>query len=234
MAIVLPGGGYSMHAPHEGVGYVPWLHESGIGGVVLEYPLTPHRHPEPVLAARALLRDVRSGTIEGLPADPRVVAVGSSAGGHLAALLASAPTAAETDASEATADRADSQADVRPDAVVLCYPVISMTEQPHRGSVDALLGADSSIWDRATVDADLLVDARTPPTFLWHTADDGGVHVSHSLDYTRALARRRIPVELHVFERGEHGAGLAHGVGPVEAWSGLAARWLADRGLARG
>ncbi|WP_144762763.1 alpha/beta hydrolase [Curtobacterium sp. 9128] len=224
IALVLPGGGYSMHAPHEGVGYLPWLHGAGIGAVVFAYPIAPHRHPEPVVATRALLSAMRSGTVDGLPRDARIVVVGSSAGGHLATLLASAPTPAEQDAGGDTD---------RPDAVVLCYPVTSMTEQPHRGSVDALLGGESSIWTRATVDAYLLVDGMTPPTFLWHTADDGGVHVAHSLDYARALSRRRIPFELHVFECGEHGAGLATGVGPVEAWSDLATRWLEDRGLAR-
>lgn len=221
LAVVLPGGGYGMHAPHEGEGYTRWLNGIGIDAVVFAYPLAPHRHPDAVVATRALVRDLRTDRWAGLPSDPRIVVIGSSAGGHLAALVSNAPTPAE---------RAVSDVDDRPDLTVLCYPVTSMTDHPHVGSTDNLLGPGASVRERSVVDADLLVDDRTPPTFLWHTAEDEHVPVTHSLSYAHALARHGVPFELHVFERGVHGIGLAGGLGPAEAWSTLATTWLRDRG----
>ncbi|WP_186322045.1 alpha/beta hydrolase [Curtobacterium pusillum] len=221
LALVLPGGGYHGHAAHEGEGYARWLNAIGIPAVVFEYPVVPHRYPDAVVATRALVRSLRAGAHPGLPSDPRILLVGSSAGGHLAALVSSAPTPGE---------RAVSDVDDRPDLALLCYPVISMTDHQHRGSADNLLGKGATVWAQGALDTELMVDAATPPTFLWHTAEDPAVHVTHSLLYGQALARRAVPFELHVFERGAHGIGLAEGTGTAAAWPGVAEAWLRDRG----
>lgn len=218
--LVLPGGGYDHHAPHEAEAIGEWLNGLGIHAFVLRYPVAPHRHPEPVAAARRALVDLRAGEFGAVDA-ARVGVVGFSAGGHLAAMLSNAPTAAE---------RAVHALDDRPDLAVLGYPVISMTDLPHEGSAVALLGPGASRSARAAVDADRLVDAGTPPTFLWHTADDGAVPPTHSLAYARALALHEVPVDLHLYAEGEHGRGLAVGRGPLAGWSALAAEWLAGHG----
>lgn len=220
LVLVLPGGGYTHHAPHEAEPVAEWLNEAGLNAVVFRYPVAPHRHPEPVVATRSLLTALRRG--EHGAFDPsRIAVLGFSAGGHLAATLSSAPTAAE---------RAAHDVDARPDLAILCYPVVSMTDLVHRGSVDALLGPDASIAARAALDADALVDARTPPTFLWHTAADEAVPATHALAYTRALVRHGVPADLHVFAEGAHGKGLAHGLGPLEGWTRLAEEWIREQG----
>ena len=224
IALVLPGGGYQAHAPHEGEGYARWLNTMGIDAVVFAYPIAPHRHPDAVVATRTLVRDLRAGRAPGLPSAARVLLVGSSAGGHLAALVSNAPTPDE---------RAVSEVDDRPDLTLLCYPVVSMTDHQHRGSADNLLGAGATVWAQGALDAEVMVDAATPPTFLWHTAEDPSVHVTHSLRYAQALARHAVPFELHVFERGAHGIGLAEGAGTAAAWPGAAERWLRERGWLR-
>ena len=118
----------------------------------------------------------------------------------------------------------------RVDLSILAYPVISMTHEPHSESLASLLGDRDTLDNRRALSADALVDAHTPPTFLWHTADDGGVPVSHSLRYASALAAHNVPFDLHVFERGDHGKGLGHGLGPLQAWSTLCEAWLGEHG----
>ncbi|MGK9219152.1 MULTISPECIES: alpha/beta hydrolase [unclassified Microbacterium] len=220
LMLVLPGGGYAHHAPHEAEPVAAWLNDAGLNAVVFRYPVAPQRHPEPIVATRSLLAALRRGE-HGAFDVSRIGVLGFSAGGHLAATLSSAPTAAE---------RAAHDIDARPDLAILCYPVISMTDLVHRGSVDALLGLDAPVAARAALDADALVDERTPPTFLWHTAADEAVPVTHALAYTRALVRHGVPADLHVFAEGAHGKGLATGLGPLEGWTRLAVDWIREQG----
>ncbi|MBU4213162.1 MAG: alpha/beta hydrolase [Actinobacteria bacterium] len=239
--LVLPGGGYQMHAAHEGEGYAQWLRSLGMAAVVLDYPLGPPAWPAAVVAARAALRDLR----DALPGVP-VGVIGSSAGGHLAAALCTAtrladavpttavpttaaPTADVPTAAAPTADAGDDHQ--RPDFAILAYPVTSFEERPHRGSVLAALGADATDAQLAAASPDRHVDARTPPTFLWATADDELVPVSHTLRYATALGAAGVPYELHVFPHGRHGLGLADADHSVGRWSGLCAQWLRTQGL---
>jgi len=150
-----------------------------------------------------------------------VALCGFSAGGHLAASVGALAGQAYPGLVPATVG-----ADSRPDAMVLCYPVISFGEHTHRGSVENLLGADPdpalcrmlSLQDRVT--------PATPPTFLWHTADDAAVPVANSLLFAQALARQGVPFELHVFPHGPHGLGLAAAHPRISPWIDLAAAWL--------
>ncbi|MEQ7735130.1 alpha/beta hydrolase, partial [Escherichia coli] len=152
---------------------------------------------------------VRGGT-HGLAVDKgRVGVLGFSAGGHLAATLSTG--AATGDA------RLDVPAAV-PDRTVLCYPVVSLTHQVHQGSVDNLLGRAPSSDLLAALSADGRVTGATPPAFLWHTADDAAVPVSHSLRYAGALIEAGVPAELHVFPSGRHGLGLAGDEPGAQQW----------------
>jgi acetyl esterase/lipase len=204
--LVLPGGGYTHLADHEAEPVGQWLAGLGIHAVVLRYPVAPQGHPAPLEAARRALDGVRHGSL--VPdVDPgRVGVLGFSAGGHLAASLANQPDP--------------------PDLSVLAYPVISFVDEPHEGSVEALLGPGADAARRAAHSADRQVTPRTPPAFVWHTADDASVPVSHSLRYGAALAAAGVPFELHVFPNGRHGVGLGHEDPYVARWTGLCEAWL--------
>ncbi|MCU1568840.1 MAG: alpha/beta hydrolase [Pseudarthrobacter sp.] len=215
--LVLPGGGYGRQADHEAEPVAEWLAGLGIHAFVLRYRVAPDRHPAPLEDAKQAMLRIRSGS-HGLSVDPRRVGVlGFSAGGHLAATLSTAVAtgSAELDVSAAI-----------PDLTMLCYPVVSYTHAVHQGSVDNLLGQSPSEALLAELSAELQVTAETPPAFVWHTADDAAVPVSHSLGYTTALLNAGVPAELHVFPEGRHGLGLADGQPGADQWPALCAGWL--------
>ncbi|WP_258802440.1 alpha/beta hydrolase [Pseudarthrobacter sp. NS4] len=219
--LVLPGGGYARQADHEAEPVAEWLAAEGIHAFVLRYRVAPDRHPAPLEDAKEAMLYIRSGE-HGLAVDPdRVGVLGFSAGGHLAATLSTAAATGST------------RLDVReavPDLTVLCYPVVSCTEAVHQGSVDNLLGDAPSSDLLAALSADRQVSSDTPPAFLWHTADDAAVPVSHSLRYAGALLEAGVPAELHVFPHGRHGLGLAGGEPGAEQWPALCADWLGRAG----
>ncbi|MCU1425079.1 MAG: putative lipase/esterase [Microbacteriaceae bacterium] len=222
LVLVLPGGGYVRHADHEGTAILDWLAGLGLNALMLHYPVAPARHPAALLRAQEVISAVRSGALDLGPTVDRsmVGVIGFSAGGHLAAELSTAVASVGDDSAP------------RVDLAVLGYPVISMVHEPHTGSLESLVGADSAPDLRRLLSQELRVTADTPPTFLWHTTEDDAVPVSHSLRYASALAEHDVPFELHVFERGGHGTGLGRGKGPLEAWPELCAAWLRLRGWA--
>lgn len=224
--IVCPGGGYGRLAPHEGEPVARWLVGLGIAAFVLRYRVAPHRHPVPLGDAQRAIRLVRGRADEWGVAGMSVGILGFSAGGHLSASVGvfnDAGDPANTDAVE--------RASCRPDALVLCYPVITFGEARHQGSTDNLLGPEADAASRATVALERHVSPQTPPTFLWHTADDPSVPVQHSLLFAGALARHGVPFALHVYPQGRHGLGLAGDDPVVGSWTRLCATWLATRGF---
>lgn len=160
----------------------------------------------------------------------RVGVIGFSAGGHLAAMLSNAPTTTERRAHAQDGDLTDEEIEGRPDLAILSYAVTSMVELPNQGSLDALLGDAPTLPQRTETSAETLVDAQTPATFLWHTAEDTAVPLPHALHYAQALMLHGVPVDLHVYADGAHGAGLGRGRGPLEGWSDLAIDWLRHQG----
>lgn len=206
--IVLPGGGYSMLSDNESEVVPERLRSLGLSASVFSYPVQT-RHPGPLDAVSAEIRRVRAAGVE------RVALLGFSAGGHLAGHAALAPSAHGVE---------------RVDAVVLCYPVVSMELATHRGSQDELLGPEAGGQVRAATSLDRLVTPDAPPFFIWHTAEDEAVPVEHAYLLGQALAAHAVPHALHVFAEGEHGLGLAQGSGAAEQWSMLAANWLQARG----
>ncbi|MBQ3637652.1 MAG: alpha/beta hydrolase [Clostridia bacterium] len=223
--VIYPGGGYGMRAEHEGKGYAEYLNSIGMDAFVCEYRVSPHRFPLELLDARRAVRWVRHHAEEfGL--DPGKVAVmGSSAGGHLAGLVSTytAPIVFED------TDEIDKES-ARPDATILCYSVghaPDETNVAHVGSFVNLLGDRK---DYKTFSNDENVTDQTPPAFLWHTSDDGGVNVINTYLYAAALRRHGIPHEVHVFPHGPHGIGLAKDFPHVAQWAPLMKNWLADMG----
>jgi acetyl esterase/lipase len=219
--IVLPGGGYQMRADHEGAPIAEWLVSLGIAAFVLDYRVSPNRHPLPLLDAQRAIRTVRSRAAE-WQIDPRRIGIlGFSAGGHLAATAGT-----QWDLGDAAADDPIGRVSCRPDLMVLCYPVISFMLACHRGSVINLLGDNATLEQRRALSAELQVTAETPPAFIWHTADDAVVDVDNALVMASALRRHGVDFALHVFPHGAHGLGLAPEQPDVAIWTDLCATFL--------
>ncbi len=230
--VICPGGGYAGRAGHEGEPVARWLNGLGVSAFVLDYRVRPYRHPIPLGDAQRAIRTVRHRAGEWRIDPKRVGILGFSAGGHLAA----SATTIFDDGKPDAADPIDRQP-CRPDAAILCYPVITFGEFRHNGSMVNLLGKDPDPKLRNEMSLETRVTAKTPPVFLWHTADDGGVPVENSLLFARALRKHKVPFALHVFPRGPHGIGLAQGRRAAKApearqWPALCAEWLKGIGFA--
>ncbi|HET6441522.1 MAG TPA: alpha/beta hydrolase [Phycisphaerae bacterium] len=224
--VVCPGGGYGGRAAHEGEPVARWLNTLGISGVVLDYRVAPYRHPIPLGDAQRAIRFVRAKAAEWRIDPKRVGILGFSAGGHLAASASTIFDAGNPDATDPIDRRS-----CRPDATVLCYPVITFGEFRHHCSMVNLLGNDPDPKLRESLSLETRVTPQTPPTFLWHTSDDSGVPVENSLLYAMALRKNKVPFALHVFPHGPHGIGLAANVPEARQWPTLCAEWLKGLGF---
>ncbi|MET8752455.1 prolyl oligopeptidase family serine peptidase [Streptomyces sp. NPDC004667] len=205
--IVLPGGGYAVHAPHEAEPIVAWLSALGLSASVFRYPLHV-RHPQPLLALRAEIRRRRERGAD------RIGVVGFSAGGHLAGLAALTP-----------AD--DPRESVQ--FAVLGYAITSMETETYRPARLILLGEDAPPHRRRETSLDSLVAREAPPFFLWHTAEDAYVPPEHTYRLASALAAHEVPHTVHVFPHGPHSLGLAEGAGQAAAWTRFAEPWIAEQ-----
>lgn len=218
--VVFPGGAYMGHAPHEGEGYAQMLNTLGISAFVVNYRVYPNHFPAPLLDARRAIRFVRSKAEEFRISKDKVLAMGSSAGGHLTALLSTYLGDIGEDSSDAL-----NAEDYLPNGQILCYPVISSDEAiAHKGSYKYLLGDSYNEKDKYS--PDLLVNSSTPRAFMWHASDDKDVSCINSYRYAEALTCYGIPYELHVFPKGGHGIGLAPHLSNVSKWTSLLNTWL--------
>jgi len=214
--IVFPGGGYAHRAPHESGPIAEAFNARGFSAFVLDYRVAPYRHPYPLMDAQRAVRTVRATMPEG-----KIAVLGFSAGGHLASTVGT-----HYDAGDATAVDAIDQLSCRPDALILCYPVISFGPHGHQGSCLNLLGENPPRELVREFCNELRVTPDTPPTFLWHTADDGGVPVMNSLMFAEGCTANGVPFELHVYRSGRHGLGLAPEFPHIATWIDLAGEWL--------
>lgn len=227
--VICPGGGYRVvAADHEGRQVAEWLNSLGVSAFVLQYRLGErYRHPAPLQDAQRAIRMVRSRAKEWGVLPGRVGILGFSAGGHLASTAATH----FDDGQPGAADPVERESS-RPDFAVLCYAVISLYDPPaHSGSRRHLLGepADPALVELLSNERQ--VTPRTPPTFLWSTADDTAVPVENSILFFQALRRAGVGAALHVFPHGKHGLGLAPGDPVVSQWPALCARWMESLGL---
>jgi acetyl esterase/lipase len=234
--LVVPGGGYGGLADgHEGTEIARWLNSAGISAAICRYR---HRnsgagygYPYPLLDAQRGVRMLRAQAASWNIDPNRIGVIGFSAGGHLVTSLSTTETLLPN-----AQDPLDSHSS-RPDFAIVCYPVIAFGRPyTHQGSQRNLLGDDVPSARLEELSTDRRVSAETPPTFLWHTAEDPVVSVQNALVYYQALVAAGVPAELHIFERGRHGLGLARAAAegpqlPSSHWPQLCLSWLKQHGF---
>lgn len=232
--VICPGGGYGHLADHEGSHYARWLNHQGIAGFVLKYRLgsNGYRHPAMLHDAARAIRTVRARADEWKLDPKRVGIIGSSAGGHLAST-----TITHWDLGNTNSPDAIERQSSRPDLAILCYPVITMSQEyTHKGSRANLVGTNAPAELLAELSAELQVNKDTPPCFIWSTMEDKTVPVENSLMLATALRRVGVPFDLHIYERGPHGIGLGNkkfDATNFHPWTRDCEFWLRERKFGR-
>lgn len=235
--VVCPGGGYGgLAINHEGRQVAEWLNSIGVAAFVLKYRLGPrYHHPAMLHDVNRAVRVVRQGGSKWGVDPNRIALMGFSAGGHLASTGGTHFDAGKPDDPDPI-ERVSS----RPNRLILAYPVVAMaTPYTHQGSNRNLLGENPPEELVRSLSNETQVTPETPPTFLVHTNEDAAVPVENSLLFALALRKAKVPLELHVFEKGRHGLGLGTGepafnVPPdpaFQAWPKLCETWLKGQGF---
>lgn len=231
--VVFPGGGYGHLAMgHEGKDIAEWYNKLGVTAFVLKYRHNGaggYQHPIPMQDAQRAIRLVRSRAAE-WKIDPQKIGVmGFSAGGHLASTVGT-----HFDKGDASAKDPIDQVGCRPDFLILCYPVVSLTTSyTHQGSKTNLLGKEPDEKLVQSLSNETQVTAETPPTFLFHTNADTGVPAENSVLFYLALRKAKVPAELHIYQNGAHGVGLAAKDAVLGTWSDRLSDWMKVRGLVK-
>lgn len=232
--VICPGGGYCYTSTREGEPIALQYLAAGMQTFVLHYNCAPAVFPCALLELASSIAYVREHAQEWNIDPDRIFVIGFSAGGHLAASIGCfwhAPFVSQ--ALGVTPEQ------IRPNGNLLAYPVITSGEFAHRGSFDALCrGLDQEKYLKLT-SLELQVTELNPPTFLWHTNEDGAVPVENSFLYTAALRKAKVPVEFHMYAHGWHGLSLANeetaceegrALPKVQSWMELSIAWIRDFG----
>ena len=205
-----------------------WVNTLGVAGFVLRYRIAPrYHHPAPITDAQRAIRMVRSRAKEWKIDSQRIGIIGFSAGGHLASTAGT-----HFDDGDPRATDPVDRVSCRPDFMILCYPVISFTTTyTHVGSRRNLLGKDPDPKLVENLSNEKQVTPRTPPTFLFHTDADKTVPAENSVLFYLALRKAGVPAEMHIYEPGRHGVGLAPKDPVLSTWPGRCTAWMKRRGL---
>jgi acetyl esterase/lipase len=228
--VVAPGGGYQHLAMEkEGFAVARWLNEHGVAAFVLKYRLGPtYHHPVELGDAQRAIRMVRANAAEYGVAEDHVGMWGFSAGGHLTATAGTHFDTGNADAIDGIEKKGS-----RPDFLILAYPVITLADpSAHSGSRKFLLGDTPDPTLVQSLSAETQVTPQTPPTFLFSTTDDKTVPVANSVIFYQALVKAGVPAEMHIFQHGAHGAGLAPTNPQLSVWPDLLIKWMRERGYA--
>jgi acetyl esterase/lipase len=235
VVVVCPGGGYSGRATdHEGKQIVEWLNARGVGAAVLKYrtasesKIDPPLEPGPMLDVQRAIRTVRAKAKDWGVDAKKVGVWGFSAGGHLASTAAT-----HFDKGDEKAKDPIEKESCRPDFAVLAYPVISMKEGvTHGGSRNNLLGKTPDEKKVELYSNELQVTKDTPPTFLFHTAEDKVVLIKNSELFYDALKKAGVEgCKLYTEEKGPHGIGLGQKLKEPSKWPTELEGWMKERGL---
>lgn len=203
LIVVCPGGGYGHHSPREGEAIAVKMNNLGFNAVVVRYSLAPNEYPCALYELATVVAMARDKAEEWSIDPDKIIVAGFSAGGHVAASLGTMWNNGFI--SEALGVEAEK---IKPNGMLLSYPVITSGEYAHRGSFEKLLGSQyEELVDKVSLEK--CVNKDTPKTFIWHTFEDGSVPVENSLFFAKALRECGIHFELHIFPYGGHGLGLA-------------------------
>lgn len=233
LVLICPGGGYSRTSDRESEPIALAFLAMGYHAAVLRYSCAPAQFPTSLLELASAISLVRSKAEEWHVDTDKVVVQGSSAGGHLAASLG--VFWKEDFVAQGIACKLDNKEILRPNGMILCYPVITSGEFAHRDSFHCLLGdREQELADKVSLEKQVNTD--TPKTFIWHTATDQSVPVENSLLLVSALRKKGISTEFHMYPKGGHGLALANWQtattdgGSVQeecqSWITLAHTWL--------
>lgn len=228
--LICPGGAYRMTSDREAEAIAIRFMSMGYHTAVLRYSVSPARYPVALHQLAKAVSILRERSEEWFIRPEQVVVMGFSAGGHLAASLGMFWNQGEiTNALELAPEQ------IRPNGMILCYPVITSGAFGHEESFRNLLGERYEEL-REQMSLEKQVSKDTPKTFIWHTFEDTVVVPENSLFFVQAMKKAGIPVEYHLFPEGNHGIGLGNeltandngrGIVPgCEVWSSLAERWL--------
>ena len=233
--LVLPGGGYCFTSEREADPIALNYLSMGFNAFVLKYSVSPEIYPEALIEASASIALMRRHSDEWFVDVDKIAVIGFSAGGHLAASLATIGN------EEKIYKRLNIEKNFnKPNAVILSYPVITSDERySHAGSFRALTGDKRSEELYKKLSLENRVTEETPPTFIWHTANDTCVPVMNSLLFAQALSEKKVPFELHIFPDGPHGlsncnittasASNKRQINPYcERWIELSKKWLTE------
>ena len=204
--VICPGGGYNHVSQREDQPVAMEYLAMGCQVFVLHYSVAPDRFPR-ALMELALAVDLIRSRSEDWHVDPkRILVSGFSAGGHLACSLG-----VFWNRGFLYGPLGKGPEEIRPDGLILCYPVITSGKYAHRGSVETLLGpeqlADPEMVELFSLEKQ--VGPHVPPVFLWHTWTDQSVPVENSLLLAGALREHGVSLEMHLYPRGIHGLSLA-------------------------
>lgn len=226
--VVCPGGGYVRLAfEHEGRAVAEWLNSIGVSAFILKYRLKEYGHPAPLRDVLRSVRLLRDGASKWRIDPQRIGVIGFSAGGHLAATAGTS-----FDAPEGRTGAPLDTISGRPDFIIAVYPVITFRPPyAHESSKTSLLGPNPSTESIDHLSADLQVTANSSPAFLVHGGEDKSVPPENSVLFFLALRKAGVPAEMHIYQNGGHGFGLATDQPLVSDWPRRAADWMAARGL---
>jgi acetyl esterase/lipase len=229
--VVCPGGGYSGLAnAHEGMAICQEFNKIGVTAYLLKYRLPSDdimvdRSIGPLQDAQMAVLTVRKNAKEWGINPAKIGIIGFSAGGHLASTEG-------THFDKPVIENKDNIS-LRPDFMMLIYPVISFDEQAHVGSRESLVGKTPSAAQVELYSNEKQVTANTPPTFLVHAQDDNVVPVQNSLMFYDALLKNKVKAEMHLFQEGGHGFGMINSKNK-DRWFDWAANWLEENGFLSG
>ncbi|MBP1582541.1 MAG: polysaccharide deacetylase family protein [Victivallales bacterium] len=219
--LVVPGGGYGGVCTNtEGDPIAERFASLGFQVFTLHYRVAPNRFPAPQQDILRAIKMMRAHSEDWHLLKDNIAVVGFSAGGHLCA----SASVFESEVDASAGDAADQESG-RPDACILCYPVITFKEFGHRGSGENLLGDDFEA-NRERFSLETRVTPQTPPAFLWHTAADQLVPYQNSTLYAEALRKNGVLCEEHIMPLGQHGTQLGYGNEDLERWPEQARRFL--------
>lgn len=226
--VICPGGGYGINAfQHEGVDVAKQLSAAGVAGIVLKYRLPNDKVMKdksigPLQDAQQAIKMVREHAMEWNIDPSKIGVAGFSAGGHLA-------STAGTHFSKVLIDNPE-KTSVRPDFMILLYPVISFTDSlGHTGSRNNLIGNSPTQALIKLYSNELQVTKQTPPTFIVHAGDDASVKVENSLRFYESLKKNGVSAELFIYPKGGHGFGLVNPTSP-DRWMDRCLDWMKSNG----